>query len=57
MPFTPLCLSICDAGTCSYFLSDRDHSRLADSDPSYRYSCTDSYLGIYTHSTAAAFYQ
>lgn len=57
MPFIPLRLSICDAGTCSYFLSDRDHSRLADSNPSYRYSGTDSYLGIYANSTAAAFYQ
>ena len=57
MPFIPLRLSICDAGTCSYFLSDSDDSRLADSNPSYRYSCTDSYTGIYTNSTAAAFYQ
>ena len=57
MPFIALRLSICDAGSCSYFLSDSDHSRLADSNPSYRYSCTDSYLRIYTNSTAAAFYQ
>ena len=57
MPFIPLRLSICDAGTCSYFLSDGDHSRLPDSNPSYRYSCTDSYLGIYTNPTAAAFYE
>ena len=57
MPFIPLRLSICDAGTCSYFLSNSDYSRLADSHPSYRYSCTDSHIGIYTDPSAAAFYE
>ena len=57
MPFFPLRLSICDASTCSYSLSDSHNSRLADSNPSYRYSCTDSHIGIYTDPSAAAFYE
>jgi len=57
MPFIPLRLSICDAGACSYSLSDSDRSRLTDSNPAYRHPCTHSHIGIYADPPAAAFYE